>query len=57
MAGAKTPRTNKMKSGHKQAIKLADEISRARQQAEDAVWGTEARERTRQEKMREQVRS
>ena len=54
---AKTPNTDKMKSGHKQAIKLADEISRARQQAEDAVWGTEARERTRQEKMRERVRS
>lgn len=54
---AKTPNTDKMKKGHKQANKLAEEIARARQQAEDAVWATEARERTRQEKMAERVRA
>lgn len=54
---AKTPKTDSMKKGHKQSTKLADEIARARQQAEDAVWATEARESTRREKMAERVRA
>jgi hypothetical protein len=52
---AKTPNTDKMRKGHKQTTKLADEIARARQQAEDAVWNLEARERTRREKLAERV--
>lgn len=55
MANTKTPKTDKMKNGHKQASKLADEIARARQQAEDAVWGIEAREQTRRSKIAERV--
>jgi hypothetical protein len=55
MANGKTPKTDKMKNGHKQALKLADEVASARQQAEDAVWGIEEREQTRQSKLRERV--
>lgn len=54
---AKTPKTDKMKNAQKQASKLADEIARARQAAEDAVWAMEDRERIRQAKIREQVRA
>lgn len=51
----KTPKTDKMKKAHKQTIKLADEIARARQAAEDAVWAMEDRERIRQAKESERV--